>query len=75
MPVPKDNAVRAFDAATCIACSASVTVCPNASASPFLGGKITHLGELPQGRAERDSRVVRMTAQHDAEGFGGLTDR
>jgi succinate dehydrogenase / fumarate reductase iron-sulfur subunit len=32
MPVPKDNAVRAFDAATCIPCSASVTECPNASA-------------------------------------------
>ena len=74
MPVPKDNADRAFDAATRIACGACVAVCPNASASLFLGAKITHLGVLPQGQAERDSRVVRMAAQHDAEGFGGCTN-
>ena len=74
MPVPKDNADRAFDAATCIGCGACVAVCPNASASLFLGAKITHLGELPQGQAERDSRVVSMTAQHDAEGFGGCSN-
>jgi succinate dehydrogenase / fumarate reductase iron-sulfur subunit len=74
MPVPKDHADRAFDAATCIACGACVAVCPNASASLFLGAKITHLGELPQGQAERDSRVVRMTARHDVEGFGGCTN-
>jgi succinate dehydrogenase / fumarate reductase iron-sulfur subunit len=65
---------RAFDAATCIACGACVAVCPNASASLYLGAKITHLGQLLQGQAERDSRVVRLTAQHDAEGFGGYTN-
>ena len=32
MPVPKDNADRAFDAATCIGCGACVAACPNASA-------------------------------------------
>jgi succinate dehydrogenase / fumarate reductase iron-sulfur subunit len=74
MPVPKEHADRAFDAATCIACGACVASCPNASASLFLGAKITHLGELPQGQAERDFRVVQMTAQHDAEGFGGCTN-
>jgi succinate dehydrogenase / fumarate reductase iron-sulfur subunit len=73
-PVPKKNADRAFDAATCISCGACVAACPNASASLFLGAKVTHLGELPQGQAERDQRVVGMVAQHDAEGFGGCTN-
>ncbi|WP_106817933.1 succinate dehydrogenase/fumarate reductase iron-sulfur subunit [Janibacter massiliensis] len=73
-PVPKPNADRAFDAATCIACGACVAACPNASGMLFMGAKITHLGELPQGQAERDARVVNMVAQHDAEGFGGCTN-
>ncbi len=73
-PVPKKNADRAFDAATCISCGACVAACPNASASLFLGAKITHLGELPQGQPERDSRVLGMVAQHDHEGFGHCTN-
>lgn len=73
-PVPKENADRAFDVATCIGCGACVAACPNGSASLFLGAKITHLGELPQGQAERDSRVASMVAQHDHEGFGGCTN-
>ena len=74
VPVPRDNAVRAFNVATCISCGACVAACPNGSASLFVGAKITHLGELPQGQPERDSRVVQMVAQHDAEGFGGCTN-
>ncbi len=73
-PVPKENADRAFDAATCISCGACVAACPNASASLFLGAKITHLGELPQGQAERHERVLNMVSQHDHEGFGGCTN-
>jgi succinate dehydrogenase / fumarate reductase, iron-sulfur subunit len=72
--VPKEDADRAFDAATCIGCGACVAACPNGSASLFMGAKITHLGELPQGQAERDHRVVSMVAQHDHEGFGGCTN-
>ena len=72
--VPKDAADRAFDVATCIGCGACVAACPNGSASLFMGAKVTHLGELPQGQAERDSRVVSMVAQHDHEGFGGCTN-
>ncbi|PVG84759.1 succinate dehydrogenase/fumarate reductase iron-sulfur subunit [Nocardioides gansuensis] len=72
--VPKDAADRAFDVATCIGCGACVAACPNGSASLFMGAKITHLGELPQGQAERDSRVVNMVGQHDHEGFGGCTN-
>jgi succinate dehydrogenase / fumarate reductase iron-sulfur subunit len=72
--VPKDAADRAFDVATCIGCGACVAACPNGSASLFMGAKITHLGQRPQGQAERDRRVVTMTAQHDHEGFGGCTN-
>ncbi len=74
LPVAKEKADRAFDAATCIQCGACIAACPNGSASLFVGAKVTHLGELPQGQAERDRRVVSMVAQHDAEGFGGCTN-
>ena len=73
-PVPKVAADRAFDAATCIGCGACAAACPNASSMLFTGAKITHLGELPQGQADRDTRVVDMVGQHDAEGFGGCTN-
>lgn len=74
VPAPRDKAMRAFNVATCIGCGACVAACPNGSASLFMGAKITHLGELPQGQPERYSRVVDMVAQHDAEGFGGCTN-
>ncbi|TCJ22753.1 succinate dehydrogenase/fumarate reductase iron-sulfur subunit [Nocardioides jejuensis] len=73
-PVEKKLADLAFDVATCIGCGACVAACPNGSASLFLGAKITHLGSLPQGQPERDTRVVSMVGQHDAEGFGGCTN-
>jgi succinate dehydrogenase / fumarate reductase iron-sulfur subunit len=63
-----------MDAAACIGCAACVAACPNASASLFLAAKVAHLGLLPQGQAERDDRVRRMVAQHDAEGFGACTN-
>ncbi|WP_205475207.1 succinate dehydrogenase/fumarate reductase iron-sulfur subunit [Nocardioides sp. SYSU D00038] len=74
VPAARDKAMRAFNVATCIGCGACVAACPNGSASLFVGAKITHLGELPQGQPERDSRVVGMVAQHDHEGFGGCTN-
>ena len=73
-PVPKENADRAFMGAECIGCGACVAACPNASAMLFMGAKVTHLGELPQGQPERDARVVSMVNQHDHEGFGGCTN-
>ncbi|UNX54310.1 succinate dehydrogenase/fumarate reductase iron-sulfur subunit [Georgenia sp. TF02-10] len=73
-PVPKADADRAFEAATCIGCGACVAACPNASAMLFTAAKVTHLGLLPQGQPERDARVVNMLHQHDAEGFGGCTN-
>ncbi len=73
-PVPKPNADRAFVAAECIGCGACVAACPNASGMLFMGAKVTHLSELPQGQPERMARVVSMVSTHDAEGFGGCTN-
>ena len=73
-PVPKKDADAAFEAATCIACGACVAACPNGSSMLFTAAKITHLGLLPQGQPERDSRVIDMVEAQDAAGFGGCTN-
>jgi succinate dehydrogenase / fumarate reductase, iron-sulfur subunit len=72
--VPKPDSDRAFDAAACIGCGACVAACPNASASLFTAAKIGHLGLLPQGQPERYSRVRRMVAEMDLQGFGHCTN-
>lgn len=72
--VPKDNAERSMDAAACIGCGACVAMCPNASASLFMGAKIAHLGLLPQGQPEREQRVLSMVAQSQREVFGSCTN-
>ena len=71
--VPKPAADRAMEAAACIGCGACVAACPNASAALFTGAKISHLGLLPQGQPERPLRVLAMSAQAAAEGFGHCT--
>jgi succinate dehydrogenase / fumarate reductase iron-sulfur subunit len=71
--VPKDDVEHAMDAAQCIGCGACVAACPNASAMLFTGAKVTHLGMLPQGQAERTDRALQMVQQMDIEGFGGCT--
>ncbi len=73
IPVGKEIADRAMDAAACIGCGACVAACPNASAVLFTGAKIAHLGLLPQGQPERDRRALNMVAQMDAEAFGNCT--
>jgi succinate dehydrogenase / fumarate reductase, iron-sulfur subunit len=73
-PVPKRDSDAAFDAATCIGCGACVAACPNGSAMLFTAAKVAHLGLLPQGQPERDTRVLRMVAQQDAEDFGGCSN-
>jgi succinate dehydrogenase / fumarate reductase iron-sulfur subunit len=70
IPVGKDRADLAFDAATCIGCGACVAACPNASAMLFTAAKVAHLAAMPQGQPERYDRVVNMVAQADIEGFG-----
>jgi succinate dehydrogenase / fumarate reductase iron-sulfur subunit len=74
IPVAKTIADRAFASATCIGCGACVATCKNASASLFVSAKISHLGLLPQGQAEREQRALNMVAQMDAEGFGSCTN-
>lgn len=74
IPVPKESADRAMDAAACIGCGACVAACPNASAALFTGAKIAHLGILPQGKPERDRRAIGMVTQMNVEGFGGCTN-
>jgi succinate dehydrogenase / fumarate reductase, iron-sulfur subunit len=74
LPVPKENAELAMDAAACIGCGACVAACPNASAMLFTAAKVSHLALLPQGQPERYIRVQRMVAQMDAEGFGSCTN-
>ena len=73
IPVPKDDAERAMDAASCIGCGACVAACKNASAMLFVAAKVSHLGILPQGKPEKDRRVANMVQQMDAEGFGNCT--
>lgn len=72
--VNKDEADRAFDAATCIGCGACVAVCKNASAMLFVSAKVSHLAHLPQGQVQRESRAMSMVAQMDAEGFGDCSN-
>lgn len=74
IPIEKQSAEMAMDAAACIGCGACVASCPNASASLFTAAKISHLGLLPQGQAERDRRAIRMVAQMMEEGFGYCTN-
>ncbi len=74
IPIPKDDADKAFDAAACIGCGACVAACKNASAMLFVSAKISHLSLLPQGKVEETRRVLNMIEQMDAEGFGNCTN-
>jgi succinate dehydrogenase / fumarate reductase, iron-sulfur subunit len=74
IPVPKENADMAFDAATCIGCGACVAACKNASAMLFVSAKVSQFALLPQGEPERKERVLKMVAQMDKEGFGACTN-
>jgi succinate dehydrogenase / fumarate reductase iron-sulfur subunit len=74
LPVPKENAELAMDAAACIGCGACVAACKNASAALFTSAKISHLALLPQGQVERERRVVAMVDRHDGEGFGSCSN-
>ena len=75
IPVPKDDADLAMDAAQCIGCGACVAACKNASAMLFVSAKVSHLGLLPQGQAERDQRVLAMVSKMDELGFGNCTNQ
>lgn len=74
IPVPKNEADKAFSAAACIGCGACVAACKNASAMLFVSAKVSQLSLLPQGQAERQDRALNMVAQMDIEGFGSCTN-
>jgi len=75
IPVPKENADLAMDAAACIGCGACVAACKNASAMLFVAAKVSHLGLMPQGQPERDRRVLAMVTTMDDQGFGTCTNQ
>ena len=74
IPVRKEDADNAFDAATCIGCGACVAACKNASAMLFVSAKVSQFSYLPQGKVEAKERVLNMVKQMDEEGFGNCTN-
>ena len=74
IPIEKDKADEAMDAATCIGCGACVAACKNASAMLFTSAKVSQFALLPQGRVEATDRVMNMVRQMDLEGFGNCTN-
>ena len=74
IPIPKERADEAFDAAACIGCGACVAACPNAAAMLFVAAKVSQLALLPQGQPERDRRALAMVTAMDEEGFGNCTN-
>ena len=74
IPIIKDDADSAFDAATCIGCGACVATCKNSSAMLFVGAKVSQYSLLPQGKTEASRRVVNMVNQMDLEGFGNCSN-
>ena len=74
IPINKDDADTAFDAATCIGCGACVATCKNSSAMLFVGAKGSQYSLLPQGKTEASRRVMNMVNQMDLEGFGNCSN-
>jgi len=74
IPVPKEDADKAFEAAACIGCGACVATCKNSSAMLFVGAKVSQYALLPQGKVEAKQRVLNMVRQMDEEGFGNCTN-
>ena len=74
IPIEKEHADKAFDAATCIGCGACVASCKNSSAMLFVSAKVSQFSLLPQGKVEATDRVINMVNQMDEEGFGNCTN-
>lgn len=74
IPIPKQDADAAFEAATCIGCGACVATCKNSSAMLFVSAKVSQLSLLPQGKVEAKERVLNMVNRMDEEGFGNCTN-
>ena len=74
IPIPKENADLAFDAATCIGCGACIATCKNSSAMLYVSAKVSQFSLLPQGQVEAQNRVLNMVSKMDEEGFGNCTN-
>ena len=74
IPIGKEAADVAMDAAACIGCGACVAACPNGSAMLFTAAKISHMNTLPQGHPERAERTLAMVNAMDAAGFGNCSN-
>jgi succinate dehydrogenase / fumarate reductase iron-sulfur subunit len=73
IPVPKEVADAAMDAAACIQCGACVAACPNSAGQLFTAAKLNHLNLLPQGQAERYQRTQAMVDTME-QFFGSCTN-
>ena len=74
IPISKDIASLALDAAECIGCRACVAACKNSSAMLFVGARVSQFALLPQGQPERYERVMNMVAAMDEAGFGNCSN-
>lgn len=74
IPIKKENADLAMDAAACIGCGACVAACKNASAMLFVSAKVSQMALLPQGKVEAARRVQKMVSKMDELGFGNCTN-
>lgn len=74
LPIPKDHAEEAMDAASCVGCGACAATCKNSSAMLFVSAKVSQLALLPQGKVEAAKRAKRMVAVMDEVGFGNCSN-
>ena len=74
IPIGKDIAEEAMDAAACIGCGACVAACKNGSAMLFVSAKVSQFALLPQGKVEAARRAKAMVAKMDELGFGNCTN-
>ena len=74
IPIPKEDADLAMDAASCIGCGACAAACKNGSAMLFVAAKVSQLALLPQGKVEAACRAKAMVAKMDELGFGNCTN-
>ncbi len=74
IPISKEVADEAMDAASCIGCGACVATCKNSSAMLFVAAKVSQLSLLPQGKVEAKRRAKSMVASMDELGFGNCSN-
>ena len=74
LPIGKEEADLAMDAAACVGCGACVASCKNASAMLFVSAKVSQYALLPQGQVEASTRVLNMVNKMDELGFGNCTN-